>query len=71
MLLFRSEEHLERWLSERGLQRGATMTVAQQWALARAWYSDRMTPDWQRRTPQEAESVFADVGLLGEFWKLT
>ena len=71
MLLFRSEEHLERWLSERGQPHGATMTVTQQWQLARSWYSDRMSPDWRRRTPQDAESVFADIGLEGDFWKLT
>jgi hypothetical protein len=30
-----------------------------------------MAPDWRRRTPEEAEAVFASLGLTGEFWRLT
>ena len=70
MLLFRSEEHLERWLTERDLQRGATLTPEQQWQLARSWYSDRMDPAWRRRTPEQAEEVFERIGLVGDFWRL-
>ena len=71
MLLFRSEEHLGRWLDERGLSRGATMTLDQQWRLAHAWYSSRMSPDWRRRTPEEIAEVFGSVGLTGAFWTLS
>ena len=70
MLLFRSEEHLENWLADRDIRRGATMTVEQQWRLANAWYSDRLDPSWRRRTPEEAEQVFARCGLTGSFWHL-
>ncbi len=71
MLLFRSEEHLERWRQQQALPPGRTLSVAQQWDLARQWYSGRMDPEWRRRTPQEAEEVFAQVGLKGDFWRLT
>ena len=71
MLLFRSEEHLDRWLVERDLRRGATMTVEQQWRLASIWYSDRLDPEWTRRTVAEAQQVFADCGLTGPFWRLS
>ena len=71
MLLFRSEEHLERWRTQRGLAPGETLTLQQQWGLARAWYSNRMDRGWQRRTPEEAEKVFRAVGLTSDFWKLT
>jgi hypothetical protein len=70
MLLFRSEEHLERWLRERSLNAGARMSVQQQWDLARVWYAGRLDADWRRRSPQEAQDVFASVGLKGEFWQL-
>ena len=70
MLLFRSEEHLERWLHERGLNTGARMSVQQQWDLARAWYGGRLDSDWRRRSPEEAQAVFASVGLEDEFWQL-
>ena len=71
MLLFRSEEHLTSWLDERDAARGATMTLDQQWALAKRWYSDRADPDWRRRTPAEAQQVFSDLGLTGDFWRLS
>ena len=71
MLLFRSGEHLERWRAERDMPAGATMTIEQQWELARVWYSNRADPDWKRRTPEQAEEVFRSLGLEGDFWKLT
>ncbi len=71
MLLFRSEEHVETWHRSRGIPTGATLTLEQQWELARSWYGDRMSPEWRRRTPEEAEAVFAGLGLTGDFWRLT
>jgi len=70
MLAFRSEEHVERWCESEGLERGALMTPEQQWRLADVWYANRLARDWQRRTPVEAEAVFAELGLVGDFWRL-
>jgi hypothetical protein len=66
MLLFRGEEHVVRW----GKARGATMTPQQMWRLADAWYRDRADLSWRRRTAEEAESMFAQIGLTGDFWRL-
>ena len=71
MRLFRDEEHLDRWLEAEGRARGAVLPPDRLWALARAWYEDRLSPGWRRRSPEEAEAVFASVGLTGAFWKLT
>jgi hypothetical protein len=70
MLLFRSEEHIERWRTERDIDRGAIVTVPQMWQLAEAWYQNRLDPEWRRRTPEEAQEVFGRVGLTGAFWKI-
>lgn len=70
MLLFRSEEHVNRWNAMTGREPGATMTVHQQWELARAWYTDRASPNWKRRTPDEAQELFRRLGLTGPFWQL-
>lgn len=67
MLLFRDEEHVAR----SGQNRGAFMTPEQAWRLADAWYRDRADPGWRRKTPAEAEAVFASIGLTGDFWRLT
>jgi hypothetical protein len=66
MLLFRSEDHVE----GSGKPLGAFMSTSQIWRLADAWYHDRLDPSWRRRTPEEAEAVFAEIGLTGDFWRL-
>jgi len=72
MLLFRAEDHRDKWLAQRGLRHGATLSVVQQWDLARTWYGDnRLSRDWRRRTPEEAQAVFDSLGLTGPFWNLS
>ena len=70
MLLFRSEEHIEPWRRQRNLPRGAVLSLDQAWRLARAWYADRLDPGWRRKTVDEAEALFAELGLHGPFWSL-
>lgn len=71
MLLFRSEEHVDRWVREGRGQRGAVFPVEVLWSLARTWYRDRLSPDWRRFTPEEAHAVFEGLGLTGPFWRLS
>ena len=70
MLAFRSEEHVERWRETRCLAPGAVFPLETCWRLADAWYAERLSPDWRRRTPEEAEALFAELGLEGDFWRL-
>ena len=46
------------------------MTPEQGWELARAWYADKLHPEWRRKTVDEAEAVFKEVGLTTSFWSL-
>ena len=70
MLLFRAEEHIDRWCQTRDVTRGATLTPLQGWLLAKGWYKDKVKPEWRRHTMEEAETLIADVGLTGPFWNL-
>ena len=70
MLIFRSEEHVDRWCTFRGMPRGGSMSPRQCWQLARAWYADKVSPDWRRKTLEEAEAMLADIGLTDPFWSL-
>lgn len=70
MLAFRSEEHVDRWCGRRGIAKGAVFTADQAWGLGREWYANRLARDWRRRTPEDAETLFAELGLTGEFWRL-
>jgi hypothetical protein len=70
MLLFRSEEHLERWLESPAHPRGETMTLQQQWELAKRWFAGRHLREWRKRDAAQAEDVFRSVGLTSNFWSL-
>jgi hypothetical protein len=70
MLIFRSEEHIEKWCKAWRLPFGAVLSLEQAWKLADAWYRDRLSPDWRRRTVDEAHALFRSLGLTSEFWRL-
>lgn len=71
MLFFRSEEHVARWCATWNLDRGAVLSLETGWALARAWYgADRRRPEWRRRTIEETEALFRELGLRSSFWSL-
>lgn len=70
MLLFRSEEHARRWQERSRLVRAEILTLPKAAALAFAWYARKLAPDWRRHTPEEAEAVFATLGLDQEFWRV-
>ena len=61
---------MDRWCAQRQIARGYVLTLDQAWALGRAWYRDRLDPDWRRPTTDEAMRAFASVGLTGDFWEL-
>jgi hypothetical protein len=71
LLLFRDEEHVDRWCTARRVAKGAVIPLGQVCLLARIWYAGRAAESWNPRSPEQAEDVFASVGLSGEFWRLT
>ncbi len=68
MNLFRSEEHVERWLG--GREPGATIGAGKLWELADAWWNDRLDPDWRPHTREQNQAILDGIGLTGEFWRL-
>ena len=68
MNLFRSEEHITRWLD--GRPPGATLSVTQLCDLAHAWWGDRLDPSWQPHTREQNQAILTGLGLVTEFWQL-
>ena len=68
MNLFRSEEHVARWLGPRPA--GATTPVAMLSELAHAWWGGRLAPDWRPRSRERNRAILDSLGLTGEFWRL-
>ena len=70
MLLFRSEQHVDRWCQQWKVARGGTLSLQQGWLLSQLWYGDRLSPDWRPMSAEEAQAVMGRVGMTEEFWKL-
>ena len=68
MNLFRSEEHIARWLGDR--EPGATISIAKLSELAQAWWDDRLAPDWRPHTREQNQAILDGLGLTGAFWRL-
>jgi hypothetical protein len=71
MNLFRSEEHLTRWLEEnRHEEAGVTISVGKMCELGHAWMGDRLAPGWRPRTLAESQAILDRLGLTDDFWQL-
>ena len=68
MNLFRSEEHVNRWLD--GRQHGSTLSVGKLSELAHAWWGNRVDADWRPRSRAENETILINLGLIDDFWTL-
>jgi len=68
MNLFRSEEHVGRWLA--GRAPGATIGVEKLSELAHAWWDDRLSPRWRPHSRDQNQAILDRIGLTGDFWRL-
>ena len=68
MLLFQSEEWVDRWCKRNHLERGEMLTIPQVWELSKLWYHNRMSLDYHGRSLEQAEEIFKQVGLVSGFW---
>ena len=68
MNLFRSEEHIVRWLG--GRRPGATIPVTTLSDLAHAWWGDRLAADWSPHSREQNQAILDGLGLTGPFWQL-
>jgi hypothetical protein len=71
LLLFRSEEHVDRWCALRQIAKGMVVPLRQVWQLAGPWYADRLEAGWMPREPAAIERLLSDAGLTGDFWRVT
>lgn len=68
-LLFCDRSHVELWLQKSGNAFGTVLDLPTLWTLATEWYKGRLTPEYRRRTADEAAEFFDSIGLKGKFWR--
>ncbi|MBI5823623.1 MAG: hypothetical protein HZB18_06310 [Chloroflexi bacterium] len=68
MLLFQSEEWVDKWCKRNHLERGEVLTIEQVWKLSKLWYGERMSVDFHGRSSEQVAEVFRQAGLRSVFW---
>ncbi|KAA0265751.1 MAG: hypothetical protein EDM79_16575 [Chloroflexi bacterium] len=68
MLLFRSEEWVDKWCTRNNLERGEMLNIQQVWELSKLWYGNRMSLEYHGRSMEQVAEVFRQVGLMSKFW---
>jgi hypothetical protein len=68
ILFFSSRSDVGAWCKRHGFPVGEVIDIDTGVALAREWFGDYMEPTWSRKSADEAEKVFASLGLNSEFW---
>ena len=53
------------------MPQGAIISLEQCWQLAQEFYGpDRRPPEWRRKSVDEIEALFAEMGFTSPFWRL-
>ncbi|MBK6793427.1 MAG: hypothetical protein IPG80_13035 [Anaerolineales bacterium] len=70
MLLFRSEEWVDKWCKRNNLERGEMLSIQQVWELSKLWYGNRMSLEYHGRSMEQVAEIFKQAGLMSKFWYL-
>jgi hypothetical protein len=68
MLLFRSEEWIDKWCQRNNVARGEVLTLQQVLELSKPWYAHRLALDYHGRSPEQVAEIFKQAGLTSMFW---
>ena len=71
MLTFDSEQAIEEWCKRQNVPKTEVQPIGKIWNLAKAWYGYYLSPQWTRKTTEQARAIFKQVGLESEFWHLS
>jgi hypothetical protein len=70
ILLFSSQDKIDGWCARHGRPKGSVLDMATAIGLAQRWFGDYASPEWRRKSPQDASRIFDELGLDRAFWKL-
>ena len=70
MLLFRSDEWIDKWCQRNNLERAEVLAINQVWELSKLWYQNRLSLDYHGRSVEQAAEIFKQAGLMSKFWRV-
>lgn len=68
MLLFRSEEWIDKWCRRHNLTRGEVLSLQQVWELSKLWYDNRLSLEYHGRNIEQVKEIFKQASLTSSFW---
>jgi hypothetical protein len=68
MLLFQSEEWIDKWCKRNNLERGEVLPLQQVWKLSKLWYGNRLSMEYHGRSTEQVAEIFKQAGLKSKFW---
>jgi hypothetical protein len=71
ILFFLSEADIDCWCLRHGHPRGSVLPIDVALRLADLWFGDYASPDWKRKSPQQALEIFNTLELDPSFWRLS
>jgi hypothetical protein len=70
VLPFRTANDVPAWCTRHRFPEGRIIPASRVLTLARRWYGRHADDDWKKHTIAEAQRIFDEVGLEGEFFRL-
>jgi hypothetical protein len=70
ILFFASEVGIDRWCARHGRPRGSVLRFDTARGLSQLWFGDYASPQWRRKTPQQAVAIFKQLNLDPRFWTI-
>jgi hypothetical protein len=70
ILFFSSKEKIGTWSKRHGHPIGSILDIKTGVGLAERWFGDYASPDWRRKTPDQAARIFDELGLDRSFWAI-
>ncbi|KAE8154521.1 hypothetical protein BDV25DRAFT_126412 [Aspergillus avenaceus] len=67
--MFATKQEALEWPVKYGFYSGEIMTLKTLWLLSKAWYHDKHTYEYDRKTSAEVEDLFNELGMTSGFWK--
>ena len=68
MLLFQSEEWIDKWCKRNKLESGEVLTINKVWELSKLWYHNRLSLDYHGRNIEQVKEIFEQTRLTSSFW---
>jgi alkylmercury lyase-like protein len=70
MLLFNDEHQVDGWSARHGIARGDVQPVANVLELSKRWYGEYLSPDWTKKSVDDARALFVELGFTHPIWHL-